>query len=218
MIVLIKKFILNSYFTIILPFKRVKNTIENVDGIFLKLADQSCLVKIVLIAQILHSWYCTERCYSFPCRAMNSNKLACSNKQMIDPHAVYMGNIQYHCYKFGEVGETNILGGNCHRRCGRMRQGQQPAAQRLAACIHTVHAGWDTQSQRQHWALSPLTRAANEVFDINLDQLFKKPQIAMKNPSFKEYNIYLEISVFIYFICANPFKTLHLLQQLNWLW
>ena len=32
-------------------------------------------------------------------------------------------------------------------------------------------------------------RAANEIFDINPDQLFKKTHIAMKNPSFQKYNI-----------------------------
>ena len=33
------------------------------------------------------------------------------------------------------------------------------------------------------------SRAANEIFHINPDQLFKKTQIAMKNPSFQKYNM-----------------------------
>ena len=44
--ILNEKFILNSDFTISL---RIKNTVENLDWIFLKMADQSFLVKIVLI-------------------------------------------------------------------------------------------------------------------------------------------------------------------------
>ena len=47
--ILFEKFILNSDFTIILPIMRIKNTVENTDWIFMKLADQSYFVKIVLI-------------------------------------------------------------------------------------------------------------------------------------------------------------------------
>ena len=39
--ILREKFIFNSNFTIILPIMRVKNTVENVDWIFLNIADQS---------------------------------------------------------------------------------------------------------------------------------------------------------------------------------
>ena len=39
----------NSDFTIIIAIMRVKNTVENVNRLFLKIADQSYLVKIVLI-------------------------------------------------------------------------------------------------------------------------------------------------------------------------
>ena len=42
-------------------------------------------------------------------------------------------------------------------------------------------SGKTTQRQSCH--------SANEIFDINPDQLFKKLQIAVKNPSFKKYNI-----------------------------
>ena len=48
-LILTEKFILNSDFTIILPIMQVKITIENIDWIFLKIADLSYLVKIVLI-------------------------------------------------------------------------------------------------------------------------------------------------------------------------
>ena len=34
-----------------------------------------------------------------------------------------------------------------------------------------------------------VTRADNEILYINTDQFFKKPQIAIKNPSCKKYNI-----------------------------
>ena len=44
-----EKFFLNSDLPIILPIMRIKNTVENVDWIFLKMADQSYLVKIILI-------------------------------------------------------------------------------------------------------------------------------------------------------------------------
>ena len=44
-----EKCILNSDCMIILPIVRVKNMVENVDWIFLKMADQSFLVKLVLI-------------------------------------------------------------------------------------------------------------------------------------------------------------------------
>ena len=46
---LTEKFILNSDFTIMLPILQIKNTVQNVDWIFLKMADQSYFVKIVLI-------------------------------------------------------------------------------------------------------------------------------------------------------------------------
>ena len=49
MLILTEKFIINSDFTTILQIMRVKITIENVDKIFLKMTDQSHLVKIVLI-------------------------------------------------------------------------------------------------------------------------------------------------------------------------
>ena len=42
-------FVLNSDFMIILTIMRIKNTVENVDWIFIKMADQLYLVKIVLI-------------------------------------------------------------------------------------------------------------------------------------------------------------------------
>ena len=44
-----KKFILNPDFTITLLIMRIKKTVQNVDLIFLKMADQSYLVKIVII-------------------------------------------------------------------------------------------------------------------------------------------------------------------------
>ena len=40
MVILTEKFILDSDFTIILRIMRIKNTVENVDWIFLKMADQ----------------------------------------------------------------------------------------------------------------------------------------------------------------------------------
>ena len=49
MLVLTEKFIINLDFTIIQQIIRVKITVENVDKIFLKMTDQSHLVKIVLI-------------------------------------------------------------------------------------------------------------------------------------------------------------------------
>ena len=49
MLILTEKLIINSDFTFILQIMRVKITIENVDKIFLKMTDQSHLVKIVLI-------------------------------------------------------------------------------------------------------------------------------------------------------------------------
>ena len=59
-IILTEKFILNSDFTIIIPIIRIKNTLKNVNWIFLKIADQSDLVKITLIsnssqAEIAHN-------------------------------------------------------------------------------------------------------------------------------------------------------------------
>ena len=45
----LKKYILNSECMIILPIVCVKNTVENVDWIFLTTTNQSYLVKIVLI-------------------------------------------------------------------------------------------------------------------------------------------------------------------------
>ena len=49
MLILTKKFIINLNFSIIQQIMRVKMTVENVDKIFLKMTDQSHLVKIVLI-------------------------------------------------------------------------------------------------------------------------------------------------------------------------
>ena len=46
-----KNFILNEDFTVILEIIQVKNTVENVHLIFVKMADQSYFVNIVLIAQ-----------------------------------------------------------------------------------------------------------------------------------------------------------------------
>ena len=46
-----EKFILNSNFMIILPIKRVKNTVENVDYIFLKIVDELYFLKVLLITQ-----------------------------------------------------------------------------------------------------------------------------------------------------------------------
>ena len=48
-LILSEKFNLNSDFKIILPIMRVKNTVENLDLIFLNMADESYFVKIVLI-------------------------------------------------------------------------------------------------------------------------------------------------------------------------
>ena len=42
-------FILNSDLAITLPIVQIKNTVENVDWIFLKMADQSYLEEIFLI-------------------------------------------------------------------------------------------------------------------------------------------------------------------------
>ena len=47
--ILTQKLILNSDFTIIQPIMRAKNTVDNLDRIFPKMADHSYLVKIVLI-------------------------------------------------------------------------------------------------------------------------------------------------------------------------
>ena len=44
-----RQIIINSDVTIIIPIMLIKNTFENDDWIFLKVADQSYLVKIVLI-------------------------------------------------------------------------------------------------------------------------------------------------------------------------
>ena len=49
-LILTEIFILNSDFTIILPIMTIKK-LENVDWIFLDVADQSYLVKIVIIVQ-----------------------------------------------------------------------------------------------------------------------------------------------------------------------
>ena len=46
-LVLTEKFILNLDYTIILSIMRIKNTVQNVDWIFLKMVDQPYLVKIV---------------------------------------------------------------------------------------------------------------------------------------------------------------------------
>ena len=50
-----ENFIINSDFTIILPIMRGKNTVEIVDTMFLKMEDQSSLVKIVLITHHKYS-------------------------------------------------------------------------------------------------------------------------------------------------------------------
>ena len=47
--ILTEQITLNLDFTIILPIKRIKNAVKNVDRIFLKMADQLYLDKIVLI-------------------------------------------------------------------------------------------------------------------------------------------------------------------------
>ena len=48
-----------------------------------------------------------------------------------------------------------------------------------------------------------LVRASAKAQHISPDQLFKKPQIAMKNPSFKKYNMILmgNISVYLLYMC-----------------
>ena len=69
-----EKFIIKSDFAIILGIMQVKNTVKNVDWIFLKMADQSYLGKIVLIMDNICSQADIEALLITKCRATHSNK------------------------------------------------------------------------------------------------------------------------------------------------
>ena len=79
-----EKFILNSDFTIIQPIVKIKNTVENIDQTFLKMADQSYSVKIVLIMHNKCSWADIAHNYvnCSTAEQRTQTNLAHSNKRM----------------------------------------------------------------------------------------------------------------------------------------